>query len=116
MFFILKKNYVSIAMTGGRGQIRLKRSQLKMSQLGLRGGRVKLIETMSQNLQFFFFEGFPNHSSSYLFGVGNPEKRSQEFLWSIFNFKNILYLCILKYNKNHLVFLDLSSVQQDSAE
>ena len=46
-------------MTGGRGQIRLKMSQLKMSQLGLRGGRVKLIETMSQNLQFFFLEGFP---------------------------------------------------------
>ena len=31
-----------------------------MSQSGLRGGRVNLIETMSQNLQFFFFEGFPN--------------------------------------------------------
>ena len=52
-------NNVSVAVTGGRGQIRLKMSQLKMSQLGLRGGRVKLIETMSQNLQFFFFEGFP---------------------------------------------------------
>ena len=39
--------------------MRLKMSQLKMSQLGLRGGRVKLIETMSQNLQFYFLEGFP---------------------------------------------------------
>ena len=37
MFFIFKKNYVSIAMTRGRGQIRLKRSQLKMSQFGLKG-------------------------------------------------------------------------------
>ena len=60
MFFIFEKNYVSIAMSGGRGQIRLKMSQLKMSQLGLRGGRVKLIETMSQNLQFYFLEGFPD--------------------------------------------------------
>ena len=59
MFFIFENNYVSIAMSGGRGQIRLKMSQLKMSQLGLRGGRVKLIETMSQNLQFFFLAGFP---------------------------------------------------------
>ena len=60
MFFIFEKNYVSIAMTWGRGQIGLRRSQLKMSQLGLRGGRVKLIETMPQNLQFYFLEGFPN--------------------------------------------------------
>ena len=60
MFFIFEKNYVSIAMSRGRGQIRLKMSQLKMSQLGLRGGRVKLIETMSQNLQFYFLEGFPD--------------------------------------------------------
>ena len=59
MFFIFEKNYVSIAMSGGRGQIRLKMSQLKMSQLGLRGGREKLIETMSLNLQFFFLAGFP---------------------------------------------------------
>ena len=42
-------------MTGGRGKKRLEMSQLNMSQLGLKGGRVKLIETMSQNLQFFFF-------------------------------------------------------------
>ena len=63
MFFIFEKNYVSIAMSGGRGQIRLKMSQLKMSQLGLRGGRVKLIETMSQNLQFFFLAGFPNQEA-----------------------------------------------------
>ena len=46
-------------MTGGRGKKRLEMSQLNMSQLGLRGGRVKLIETMSQNLQFFFLAGFP---------------------------------------------------------
>ena len=59
MFFIFQKNYVSIAMSGGRGQIRLKMSQFKRSQLGLRGGKVKLIETMSQNLQFYFLEGFP---------------------------------------------------------
>ena len=65
MFFIFEKNYVSIAMSGGRGQIRLKMSQLKMSQLGLRGGRVKLIETMSQNLQFYFLEGFPRDHSLY---------------------------------------------------
>ena len=59
MFFIFQKKYVPIAMTGGRGKKRLEMSQLNMSQLGLKGGRVKLIETMSQNLQFFFFEGFP---------------------------------------------------------
>ena len=41
-------------MTGGRGKKRLEMSHLNMSQLGFRGGRVKLIETMSQNLQFFF--------------------------------------------------------------
>ena len=46
--FIFEKNYVSITMSRGRGQTRLKMSQLKMSQLGLRGGRVKLIETMSE--------------------------------------------------------------------
>ena len=34
-------------------------SQFKLSQLTLRGGRVKSIETMSQNMQFFFFGGFP---------------------------------------------------------
>ena len=34
-------------------------SQFEMSQLGLRGGRVKPIETMSLNLQFFFIGGFP---------------------------------------------------------
>ena len=44
---------------GGRGQQKIKMSQLKLSQLGLRGGRVKSIETMSQNMQFFFFGGFP---------------------------------------------------------
>ena len=44
---------------GGRGQQQLKMSQLKLSQLTLRGGRVKSIETMSQNMQFFFFGGFP---------------------------------------------------------
>ena len=44
---------------GGRGQQQLKMSQLKLSQLGLRGGRVKSIETMSQNMQFFFSGGFP---------------------------------------------------------
>ena len=55
MFFIFQKKYVSIAMSGGRGQIRL-----KMSQLGFRGRRVKLFETMSQNLQFYFLEGFPD--------------------------------------------------------
>ena len=38
---------------GGRGQQELKLSQLKLSQLGLRGGRVKSIETLSQNMQFF---------------------------------------------------------------
>ena len=52
-------------MTGGRGQIRLKMSQLKMPQLGLRGGRVKLIETMSQYLQFFFLAGFPKVYSNH---------------------------------------------------
>ena len=61
MLFIFPKNNVSIAMTGGRGQIRLKMSQLKMSQLGLRGGRVKLIETMSQNLQFYFLKASLRH-------------------------------------------------------
>ena len=50
---------------GGRGHQRLKMSQLKMSQLGLRGGRVKSIETLSQNMQFFFSGGFPK---SYLIG------------------------------------------------
>ena len=45
---------------GGRGQQELKLSQLKLSQLGLRGGGVKSIETLSQNMQFFFFGGFPN--------------------------------------------------------
>ena len=46
-------------MTGGRGKKIWKCLNFKMSQSGLRGGRVNLIETMSQNLQFFFFEGFP---------------------------------------------------------
>ena len=46
-------------------------SQLKMSQLGFRGGRVKLIETMSQNLQFFFLAGFPK--SEDLAGAGDPQ-------------------------------------------
>ena len=54
-----KKKYFSIAMTGGRGKKIWKCLNFKMSQSGLRGGRVNLIETMSQNLQFFFFEGFP---------------------------------------------------------
>ena len=44
---------------GGSGQQQLKMSQLKLSQLGLRGGWVKSIETMSQNMQFFFSGGFP---------------------------------------------------------
>ena len=47
-------------MTGGRGKKRLEMSQLNMSQLGFRGGRVKLIETMSQNLHFFFWKASLN--------------------------------------------------------
>ena len=43
-------------------------------------------------LDFFF-----NHSSSDLFGVGNPEKWSQELLFSLTLNKLLLYLCILKY-------------------
>ena len=45
---------------GGRGQQELKLSQLKLSQLGLRGGRVKSIETLSQNMQFLFLEASLN--------------------------------------------------------
>ena len=30
-----------------------------MSQIRVMGGGVKLIETMSQNMQFFFLDGFP---------------------------------------------------------
>ena len=37
----VSKNYVSIAMTGGRGQIRLKMSQLKNVSIGLKGGEGK---------------------------------------------------------------------------
>ena len=55
-----KNNMSQLQRRGGRGHQRFKMSQLKMSQSCLRGGRVKPIETMSLNLQFFFLGGFPN--------------------------------------------------------
>ena len=73
---------------GGRGQQQLKMSQLKLSQLTLRGGRVKSIETMSQNMQFFFFGGFPK--LGYLLLCIDemifPLKLGESKLWSLNHF------------------------------
>ena len=45
---------------GGEGSTRTKIVSIKIVSIGLKGGRVKSIETLSQNMQFFFFGGFPN--------------------------------------------------------
>ena len=69
MFFIFQKNCCLNYNDRGRGKKRLKMSQLKMSQLGLRRERVKLIETVSQNLQFFFWQASLNEHKGKLLNM-----------------------------------------------
>ena len=57
----LKKVLVLITVRGGRGKIFKKCLNYILSQLRVKGGGVNLIETLSEYMQFFFFDGVPNH-------------------------------------------------------
>ena len=51
----LKKVLVLITVRGGRGKIFKKCLNYILSQLRVKGGGVNLIETLSENMQFFFW-------------------------------------------------------------
>ena len=51
----LKDVSVQIAERGGRGKFLQKCLNYIMSQLRVKGGGVNLIETLSENMQFFFW-------------------------------------------------------------
>ena len=50
----LKDVLVLIAVRGGRGKFLQKCLNYILSQLRVKGGGVNLIETLSENMQFFF--------------------------------------------------------------